>query len=356
MKTARDKGTEGMIIFSHEHCQMLCPRLSLLETISNRNEMDVVTVSGDCILGMPPGPANIRLGTFFSSLKGKKTDADEIIQTRNTDEEVMNTLGGVRLGVDFGSGYSKFVLLDPEQNVLDKGLLNSGIDYPSLLSEIQERIPEHSDYKVGVSGVGGDNPMFQDIAHSQTTEINALMNTVRNLFPAKKNFLVIDIGTQDVKILLFKNMQSVPWVNTNKSCGAGTGLVLAQILERWRQSKPEMTFQQLDQMASEVQNGEVINTTCGIFAVTSVVSALVQSDENRRKRILRGVYQYIATQALKLLPADFRAGGELFLTGGIASHQTLRDIFTSKGFHLVDLPDNLHPQFLVAYGTALSIG
>lgn len=353
MTTASEMGAEGMIIFSHEHCQMLCPRLHNLEKNANDAGMDVVSISGDCILGMPPGPTGIRLGTFLSGLAGEH----DTTSSSGIHSAVPTKLTGdfFRLGVDFGSGYSKYVVLDPETGIFQKGILSSGIDYYSLLNEIKSKIPGKVDYKLAVAGVGGDNPRFKDLAHVQTTEINALISTSKHLFADKTNLLVIDIGTQDVKVLKFTDMHSAPWLNTNKSCGAGTGLVLGQILERWKQSEPDMTFQKLDELAMQAKRAELINTTCGIFAVTSVVSALVQADEERRKEILRGVYQYIATQALKLLPAENQKGGELFLTGGVACHQSLRDIFTQRGYHLLSLPEGMHPQFLVAFGTALTI-
>jgi len=67
------------------------------------------------------------------------------------------------------------------------------------------------------------------------------------------------------------------------------------------------------------------------------------------------VYDYIATQALKLLPREDLSNYDVFLTGGVARHNTLKKIFREKGFNLLEIPEELHPQFLVAYGTALAI-
>jgi activator of 2-hydroxyglutaryl-CoA dehydratase/benzoyl-CoA reductase/2-hydroxyglutaryl-CoA dehydratase subunit BcrC/BadD/HgdB len=358
MSSAKEMGAKGMIIFSHEHCQMLAPRLTLLEEEAVKNGMSVVSIGGDCILGMPKGPAGIRLGTFLSGLN-EKIVLEPGIKLETSNNLAPSIVSGegipIRLGVDFGSGYSKYIVLDDSLNILQKGMFSSGIDYPSLLSEICSRLPGERDFRLAVSGVGGDHPRFKDLVHVQTTEIMALINSVRTLFASREKILVVDIGTQDVKVLKFESMTSNPWINTNKSCGAGTGLVLAQLLERWKQTWPEITFDKLDEMAMEAGRAEIINTTCGIFAVTNVVSALVQAEDDRRKEILKGVYQYIATQAIKLLPAADQKGGEVFLTGGIAGHKSLRNAFEQKGFKIIPVPDFMHPQFLVAFGTALSI-
>jgi len=351
MKGAAGSGAKGMLVFTHEHCQMLAPRLDEIERAATNHGMKVACISGDCILGMPQGPTGIRLGTFINTLVERKPDnmLDKVGKTPQ------NNKPGMRAGIDFGSGYSKYVVIDKECMPMKSGIVTSGIDYPSLLHKIREKVINGEELHFGISGVGGDNPAFSKLVTHQTTEINALIRAINQLYAGKGNYTVVDIGTQDVKILNFSEKETNPWINTNKSCGAGTGMVLVQILDRWQQTRPGITFDDLDQMASEASGSELINTTCGIFAVTNVVSALVQSDEMRRKSVLRGVYQYIAEQAIKLMPASEKQGGRIILTGGLANHKTLQAIFTGRGFSLIPLPDFIHPQFMVAYGTALSI-
>jgi activator of 2-hydroxyglutaryl-CoA dehydratase len=99
----------------------------------------------------------------------------------------------------------------------------------------------------------------------------------------------------------------------------------------------------------------MINTTCGIFAVTNVVSALIQSEDERKREILRGVYHYIASQALKLLPPGDNTNMPLLLVGGVGRHNALREIFKEKGFDLLKIPEELPLQHIIAYGTALSL-
>ncbi|MCU4165592.1 2-hydroxyacyl-CoA dehydratase [Carboxylicivirga caseinilyticus] len=352
MKEASDMGAKGMMIISHEHCQLLAPRLHELEDQATKNNLKVVSLGGDCILGMPKGPTNFRLRTFLTSITNVKANELDYKSLNPVKEQ---TLAGYRLGVDFGSGFSKYMLLDEKLDVKLSGVVSSGIDYPGLLHDITRKLAIDGPVRLGVAGIGSDNPIFKNLVHSQTTEINALIGSCRQLFQQRENLLVIDIGTQDVKILHFDNMYDAPWINTNKSCGAGTGMVLVQILERWKQTMPNVTFDTLDKWAMEATESEVINTTCGIFAVTNVVSALVQASEERRKSILRGLYDYVATQAIKLLPSQLQRGHEVYLTGGVASHETLKEVFRQRGFTLINPEKDIHPQFLVAFGTALSV-
>ncbi len=352
MKEAKQMGSKGIMIVSHEHCQLLAPRLHELENEATKNSLKVVSLGGDCILGMPKGPTSFRLRTFLTSLQGISLKKEIKPSIKN---ETNITESGYKLGVDFGSGFSKYILLDENQEVVEQGLFSSGIDYPGLLSEIRKKINVTKPVLLGVAGVGSDNPIFRDMVNRQTTEMNALINSCQKLFRNRSECLVVDIGTQDVKILHFEDMNSSPWINTNKSCGAGTGMVLAQILERWKQTNPNFTFETLDQLAFEAEESEVINTTCGIFAVTNVVSALIQSSDEKRKAILRGLYEYVATQAIKLLPRELQKGGEVFLTGGVANHKTLQKVFREKGFTLISPDLDIHPQYLVAFGSALSV-
>ena len=348
-------GSKGLIIFSQEHCQMLVPRIQEAENAATRYNIKAVSLGGDCILGMPKGPTSLRLDTFLSNLGTKKAVDSAGLHTESVKIKFNDKKEGLRLGVDFGNGFSKFLILDKNGDIVKKGLFSSGIDYPSILKEIKSLIPLGSQFHLAVSGVGSENPKFRDMATLQTTEINALIKASKTIFSDKKDFIVVDIGTQDVKVLKFVDEESGVWVNTNKSCGAGTGMVLVQILDRWQHTMPEMTFDKLDEMAMQAEKSELVNTTCGIFAVTNVVSALIQADDNRRNEILKGVYEYIAAQAIRLLPSADRVGKEIFLTGGVARHKTLRKIFKERGFILLELPSKLHSQFLVAYGTALSL-
>ncbi len=353
MKEAHDMGAKGMMIISHEHCQLLAPRLHELENEATQNDLKVVSLGGDCILGMPKGPTSFRLRTFLSSITN--------VALPNVDYNSFKPLqgkklkAGYRLGVDFGSGFSKYMLLDEKLDIMKSGVISSGIDYPGLLHDITNKLAIDGPVRLGVAGIGSDNPVFKNMVHNQTTEINALIGSCRQLFMEREDLLVIDIGTQDVKILNFENMHSAPWINTNKSCGAGTGMVLVQILERWKQTKPNFTFDTLDKLALEAEESEVINTTCGIFAVTNVVSALVQASDRRRKAILRGLYDYVATQAIKLLPTKLQNGHEVYLTGGVANHETLKEVFKQRGYTLITPEKDIHPQFMVAFGTALSV-
>lgn len=352
MAEAKSLGSKGMMIISHEHCQLLAPRLHEIENEATKNNLKVVSLGGDCILGMPKGPTSFRLRTFLTSLQGVSLNTKIKPVVKHETKSLLNVY---RLGVDFGSGFSKYILLNEEEKVVKQGLFSSGIDYPGLLTEITQEINVDRPIMLGVAGVGSDNPIFKNMVDCQTTEMNALINSCKNLFKSRKKLLVMDIGTQDVKILHFEDLNSSPWINTNKSCGAGTGMVLVQILERWRQTNSNFTFETLDQLAYEAEESETINTTCGIFAVTNVVSALIQASDEKRKSVLRGLYEYVATQAIKLLPRELQNGGEVFLTGGVANHKTLQKVFKNKGFELITPDVEIHPQYLVAFGSALSV-
>lgn len=356
MSDALRRGSKGLVIYSHEQCQMLAPRLHGVEKTAAEKGLKVISLNGDCILGIPPGPAGIRLGTFLANLQ----DELHLPQPENNMELIDNTINSKssatwRVGVDFGSGFSKYSIIDANARVVKFSVFNSGIDYTSILDLVKREVGSSNDYQLAITGVGSDNPNFGDISSAQITEISALIKAIKYLFNDKSNLIVIDIGTQDVKIVKFNGSSSNPWINTNKSCGAGTGMVLAQILDRWQESIPDMTFKKLDDLALEAESAELINTTCGIFAVTNVISALVQADPERRKVILRGVYQYLATQAIKLLPVEDQNGGRIILTGGLANHKTLRAVFEEKRFELVEVPHSIHPQFLVSYGCALAL-
>jgi len=349
----RQHGARGMLVFSHDQCQMIASKLAAVEEAATRSGVPVCVVNGDCILGVPLGPAGLRLSTFVGRLGPRRSTARATARPSGAQQPSHRCQTELAVGVDFGSGFSKYVVLDRNDRVIDQGLVASGIDYPSLLDGIMSRIPEGPSRTIAMAGVGSDNPAFEDLVELQTSEINALIAGVRQLFHDRDSLLVVDIGTQDVKVLYFASMDEEPWCATNKSCGAGTGSVLVQVLERWQQSEPTMTYEKLDALAFEAERDVPINTTCGIFAVTNVVSSLIQADARGRSEILRGLYKYISAQATRHFPPHLRAGGQLLAVGGIAGHKALRSVFAEEGFELVDLPDGLNPQHVVAYGAAI---
>ena len=66
----------------------------------------------------------------------------------------------MRVGIDFGSGFSKYLAINRDNKVIQQGLFTSGIDYPHLLKEIKDDLGEHSDINFALAGVGSDRNNF----------------------------------------------------------------------------------------------------------------------------------------------------------------------------------------------------
>ncbi|HLP59671.1 MAG TPA: 2-hydroxyacyl-CoA dehydratase, partial [Candidatus Deferrimicrobium sp.] len=224
MEKTKNAGATGFIIFSHDQCQLLAPRLSPVEKAAAAVGLEVCVINGDCITGVPRGQAQLRLKTFLSRLSQTRTKDQNFVLAKVSKRQY--NAGHYRLGVDFGSGYSKYVVIDSQNRIIKKGMFHSGIDYPARLNEIMAAMPDEPpdrQYRIGITGMGGDNIQFNSTVHYQTTEINALITAVRYLLHNEAALLVVDIGSQDIKALKFANMVEKPWYNTNTSCGAGTG-------------------------------------------------------------------------------------------------------------------------------------
>jgi activator of 2-hydroxyglutaryl-CoA dehydratase len=354
MEAARGAGARGLLIFSHDQCQMLGPRLGAIEEAASNAKVALCMLDGDCLLGVPSGPAGLRLGTFLTSLATPQPSRFKAAATA-TSLVPIRMAEDYRIGVDFGSWFSKYVIVEPGNHIVETGTFNSGIDYPALLQRVLDRVPGRQAHQLAIAGVGSDNSQVRSLVDLKTSEINALIVAIRHLYRGMEPLLVVDIGSQDIKVLRFDQLDAPPWCSTNRSCGAGTGCVLSQILERWKQTEPDMTFERLDALATEADRAESLNTTCGIFAVTHVVSALVQSDIKRRKEILKGVYAYIVSQATRHFPRQYRDGGRIVVVGGLAGHRSLREAFENDGYELIPLPDLITSQHVVALGAALSL-
>ena len=131
---------------------MLAPRLHEVERIAAKKDLKVISLNGDCILGIPPGPAGIRLGTFLTNLKEELHHNHFNIPDGLIDNKIEGQLLPTwRVGVDFGSGYSKFSIVDNQSNVIKHSVFYSGIDYTSILDMVKKEIGDDMDYRLALT-------------------------------------------------------------------------------------------------------------------------------------------------------------------------------------------------------------
>ena len=242
-----------------------------------------------------------------------------------------------RLGIDLGSSYTKGVLVDDNNNIIDYHLTRTGFDFNKAAQKIIDKFSElhQIHYPVFSCGYGRDELNIPCIANS---EIIALSKSVFNLF--KKKCSIIDIGGQDTKYMTINDMGQVDKFKMNRKCAAGTGSFIEEIAFRLDISPEEFTS-----LAEQATSETKINSYCTVFAVSEIVGMIKKG--STMSNIVLGIYNSIIERCTELSPVD----NFLVITGGIPdNHPMIMKLFKKK---FSDCESPLKSQFLAAYGCVL---
>lgn len=148
------------------------------------------------------------------------------------------------------------------------------------------------------------------------------------------DFVLIDLGGQDVKVLEVAGGRVVDFV-LNDKCAAGSG--------RYLENMARLLDVPLDRFLAEWEHPVEVSATCATFGETEVISRLVEgcSVPNIAAGVNRSVVQ-------RLVPIVARfADGPVLLAGGAAGPGVLRQLELTTGRDVRVLPD---PVFNGALG------
>lgn len=268
---------------------------------------------------------------FTGSLKNKVVNGVVI-----NKEESGN--GEYHLGVDLGSSYTKFIVLDSDSKIVFKLALKTLNRDKIGVRHVMRAIQSEFDIKSScATGYGRKNFPDADFAK---TEINCAAEGVSYSYHGVKN--IIDIGGEDIKVIHCDNMNHVENFYLNDKCAAGTGSFITEIAER-----AELNVSEMSLLAARSNNKNELNSFCTVFAKTEIMKWLI--DGMSVEDIAKGVYLSIANRVAKLRIVNDEP---IYLIGGvIAFHPYLKDILSTKLNQKVLMVEN--PQFMGALGAAL---
>lgn len=213
------------------------------------------------------------------------------------------------VGIDIGSTASKAVVMDEEkQTVLYKKVMPSGWNSKEtgevLLQWIYSLGFVRDQLKITATGYGRVSVPYAD---STVTEITCHGRGAA--FLADGDVTVIDIGGQDIKVIVLQNGKVLDFVMNDK-CSAGTGKFLEVMANRLGLSLEEMF--DCAARGKRVQ----ISSMCTVFAESEVISLMGKGTP--REDIAAGVIHSICSK-VTLLASRKPKTGRYFLTGGFCS-------------------------------------
>ncbi len=241
------------------------------------------------------------------------------------------------LGIDLGSAYTKFTVIDEKGTPVFRYLLETLNKDRQAMKVVLQAI--HGTFNIKYScatGYGRKHFTDTDIIK---TEINCAAAGVSQYFAGAKN--IIDIGGEDIKVIQCNADDHVGNFYMNDKCAAGTGAFLSEIAERAGINDADMSG-----LAAHSEYDKELNSFCTVFAKTEIMNWVF--DGMPVRDIARGIYISIANKVAKMKMGH---GLPIYLIGGvIAYHPYLNKILSDKFGR--DIKTVEHPQYVVSMGAA----
>lgn len=242
------------------------------------------------------------------------------------------------LGIDLGSAFSKYVILNDQNDVVFTYHTNSMNTHKQVQQNILNAITDNFNIVEScATGYGRKHFNFADIIK---TEINCAALGTSYYCKGEKN--IIDIGGEDIKIIRCDKTNGVESFYMNDKCAAGTGSFLSEVAEKANIPIGEMSG------LAEISNFEnELNSFCTVFAKTEIMNWIF--DGKKPADISKGIYLSIVNKVAKM---KITPGIPVVLIGGVISHHPyLRNLLAEKLKQKIEVPDK--PQYTVALGAAM---
>ncbi len=242
------------------------------------------------------------------------------------------------LGIDLGSAYYKFTVIDDNGNAVFHYLLPTLTGDKQSKKNVMNAISSSFNIKYScATGYGRKHFVEADIIK---TEISCATTGVSFLHPGEKN--ILDIGGEDIKVIKCSEENVVANFYMNDKCAAGTGSFLSEIAEQ-----TNINIANMSSLASLSTFDKELNSFCTVFAKTEIMNWIF--DGMSPQDISRGIYISIANKVAKM---RIEPNLPTFMIGGVIGHHPyLKTILTEKFNKDIEIVE--HPQFVVSHGAAL---
>lgn len=241
------------------------------------------------------------------------------------------------LGIDLGSREVKVVLMD-ESTIVEKKKISTMSFYRDYCTYEDNKIKvdlnklDIKEIDKGIStGYGRNNTdlsMFKPI-----TEIKAHVYGV--IYQTKlKDFILLDIGGQDVKVIKVEN-GIITDLELNEKCAASCG--------RYLENMASVLEVSLDEMSKHHIAPVELNATCAVFSESELIGKIAEGVSFNE--LCAGV-NYSLYKRLKPLLTKFK-GRKLVISGGVANNFAVKEYLKNDYDEIIELEN---PQFNGAIG------
>lgn len=251
-------------------------------------------------------------------------------------------------GIDIGSTAIKIVLTDNESRMVAELTTPTGSSFHHNTRQAfeqllgREKIARPEVCYLVSTGYG--RKLFKE-ADESVSEITANAVGARKVGELRGRVrTIINIGGQDLKVILLDEEGHIKNFAMNDKCAAGTGRFL------------EMTARNLEVEVADLGQYHLkatgvpltINSTCTVFAESEIIGLMANG--HGKAELIAGIHYSIAKRVARLVN---RVGTEelIFFDGGPALNAGLVKALEDEIMHPIVVPEI--PQITTAYGAAL---
>lgn len=203
--------------------------------------------------------------------------------------------------------------------------------------DIKFRITSTHNWNELVEGLNADEIIStgyfrNSVPHfASLTELTAAIYGVRHYFHDAQ--VIVDIGGQDTKVIDVRNNNFI----LNDKCSAGTGAFLEFVANYFK-----MDLHELGSMHANAKRIPDINNTCGVFALSEMISLLVGGYS--KEEVIAGMHYAFARRISHMIPKT----QQVVLIGGTVKNEGMADALKDVLNIDVLIPDE--PQIINALG------
>lgn len=240
------------------------------------------------------------------------------------------------LGIDLGSREVKIALM--ENNEIIKKLKISTMsfyrDYCTYNGKIIVDLKKLNIGKIDKAistGYGRNNTDLNEFI-----PINEIKAHVYGGFyqTGLKNFILLDVGGQDVKIVKVEK-GVITDLELNDKCAASCG--------RYLENMANVLEISLDEMSKYYENPVKLNSTCAVFSESELIGKIAEGEDI--KNLCAGV-NYSLYKRLHPLLNKYK-GKKIVLTGGVANNYGIKQYLKNDYDEIIEVDE---PQFNGAIG------
>lgn len=226
------------------------------------------------------------------------------------------------IGIDFGSGYFKAVILDEQNSIIDS-CYRKYTGFPleeseKFIEKIGKFFPDEK-FIIGITSLNSIKKIEKSI---YVNEIIATASGVKSYYPDAMS--VIEIGGETSKFIVLKK-ETAPWVSdfkVNTHCAAGTGSFIEQQVRRLN-----ITVDELSNLSIKANKAAKIAGRCSVFAKSDMIH--LQQKGTPVEEIAYGLCMAIAKNSIATFSSGMEIPTPIVIGGGCAKNRGIIKAFFS---------------------------